>query len=139
MASEAQRNSRLGCGLGLLVVVCLVGLGFYLRSTRPPDPVRVTERFLAHLTEGRGSEAFADAAAGLRRRRTADMLRLEMRRLGLESYGGSSWDDVNIADEEATLEGSVTTREGHVIALLVTLVREEDQWRVLSVGLPSSE
>jgi hypothetical protein len=67
------------------------------------------------------------------------MLRLEMRRLGLESYGGSSWDDVTIADEEATLEGSVTTREGHVIALLVTLVREEDQWRVLSVGLAPSE
>jgi hypothetical protein len=67
------------------------------------------------------------------------MLRLEMRRLGLESYGRSSWDDVNIADEEATLEGSVTTREGHVIALLVTLVREEDQWRVLSVGLAPSE
>ncbi len=139
MASEAQRNSRLGCGLGLLAIACLLVLGFFLRSARPPDPVRVTERFLAHLAEGRGSEAFADAAIALRRRRTAEMLRLEMRRLGLDSYRGSSWDDVTIADEEATLEGSVTTREGNVITLLVTLVREEEQWRILSVEQPRSE
>jgi hypothetical protein len=133
MASDSQRNFRLAFGLALAAFAGLFSLGLFLRATRPADPAQVTERFLAHLADGSGREAFTDAAAALRRARTAEMLRLELRRLGLVSYARSSWPDVTIDDHEATVEGSVTTREGAVVALLVTLVREEDQWRVASV------
>ena len=41
---------------------------------------------------------------------------------------------VNVGNDKATLEGDVTTRTGEVVALVVTLVREEERWRVLAVS-----
>ena len=124
----------LACGAVLLVVTGVVGLALYLVFGGPSEPVRVAERFLSRLAEGRANDAYDDAAQSLRRRKTPDMLRLELRHLGLVSYARSSWPMVSVGDDEATLEGDVTTRTGEVVALVVTLVREEERWRVLAVS-----
>ena len=124
----------LACGAALLIVAGVVGLALYLVFGGPSEPVRVAERFLSRLAEGRANDAYDDAAQSLRRRKTPDMLRLELRHLGLVSYARSSWPMVNVGNDKATLEGDVTTRTGEVVALVVTLVREEERWRVLAVS-----
>jgi hypothetical protein len=136
---ERRYFTCLGCGLLLLVLAALGGFGFYISFIRPASPDQVAARFLSHIADGRGDAAYADAARDLRSRKTPDMLRLEFRTLGINSYGTSAWSEPHIAGREATLEGTVTTRAGQVIPLVITLVREEEQWRVLSVAAAPEE
>jgi hypothetical protein len=116
-----------------------MGLAIYIRVARSGGPVVTADRFLALLARGKGDEAYADAAPGLRARKPAGMLTLEARHLGFTSYAGASWDEIDVTGNEATLEGSVTTRSGDVIPLAIKLVQLENQWRVLSVTLSPPE
>ena len=132
---DGRRASRLGCVLMVLLGVAFTGLAIYVKAARSADPVTTADRFLALLAHGQTEEAYADAAPGLSAHKTAGMLTLEARSLGLTSYADSSWDEVRVDGGEATLEGAVTTRRGDVILVALKLVRLENQWRVASVTL----
>jgi hypothetical protein len=118
----------------LLLWCGLVGLIVYLVRNRTPGPVEVAETFLALLGEGKADRAYKHTAPAMRAHTTAGMLTLRARQLGLNGYSHCTWEDVHIEDDQATLEGQVTTKNGAVIAVVVKLVRQDDQWRVLSIA-----
>jgi hypothetical protein len=135
-----DRQGRvIGCLAALLVVGAVSYLGWHLTLGRPATPDRVADRFLALVAEGKGEEAMLETAPALRARSTPDLLILQARKLGLKGYAGSSWTEVRVEGREATLEGTVTTRGGDDVPLVVQLVRGEQQWLVLSLAAAPKE
>jgi hypothetical protein len=139
MAMGSPDRSRLGLGLVLVAALALGVLALYLGLTRPPSPMATAERFLQLVARGRAEEAYAEMAPALSKRTTAGILTLEARRKGLTSYANASWDEIDVKGDEATLEGSVTTRSGNVIDVVMQLVRLENRWRVSAVTLTPPE
>ena len=139
MPMGSPNNGRLGCGLALVAGAVLGMVALYVGVTRPPSPVATAERFLRLVARGKAEEAYAEVAPALQARTTAGMLTLEARLKGLTSYAYASWDEIDVTDDEATLDGAVTTGSGDVIAVVVKLVQLDKRWRVLSVTLSPPE
>jgi hypothetical protein len=123
----------------VLVGALLVTLFVYYKLTRVAGPEEEAEHFLELLAEGKADRAHAEASRSLRTRQTVAMLSLAAQTWGLNGYDRSSWDEVQVTDREATLSGSVITKDGGIVPLVVKLVREGDQWQVLSVALAPPE
>jgi hypothetical protein len=135
-----ERKGRLiGCVAAVLVAGGTTYLAWYLAAGRPVGPDRVADRFLALVAEGNGEEAMLVAAPALRARSSPDILTRQARKLGLKGFAGSCWSEVRVDGEEATLEGTVTTRNGEDVPLVVRLVRGEQQWLVLSLSAAPAE
>jgi hypothetical protein len=131
----------LGCGiLGGLALLC--GGGFWLlvysimALTQPP--VTAAERFLTLLGEGKTGEAYTTTASLLRNQQTQAEFAAEVQRLRLTDYASSSWSNRQVVGNEATLEGTMTTKKGEPVPLTVKLLKEGSDWRVSSVTAPDA-
>lgn len=131
---DERHVSRLGCGLLLLICFVVSGAIVYQLRSRTAGPEEEANSFLRLLSEGKADKAYADAARSLRRHKTAGMLTIDAQIWGLSSYAHSSWERIQVEDRKATLKGSVTTKSGEVIPLVLNLVREEDRWCVESIA-----
>ena len=127
---------RAGCGLGVLLCGGLATLVVYLGLTRNPGPVEVADDFLRLLARGKTDRAFAYAAPAMRAHWTSSMFMLRAQEMGLDSYASSSWDEVHVTDNDARLQGNITTKGGDVIPLVIKLVRHKERWCILSIGSP---
>ncbi|MEX1258037.1 MAG: hypothetical protein WEG36_10495 [Gemmatimonadota bacterium] len=117
-----------------IVAVAFAALGagiFALVFALTGGAVDASEEFLAPIGEERFEEAYSSAAVALRSQ--PDLLRFEevVRTIGLTGYQSVSWSYREIANNQASLEGSVTTVDGGTIPLSMRLVNEEGEWRVL--------
>jgi hypothetical protein len=134
MEVSHQTGRLLVCGAVVLccagVPALIYGLAFGLSG----GPVSTTRTFLALLGKGKNHDAYALGSSAFRSQRTPGMLGMEAKKLGLNSYSSSSWPEVRVEADRATLEGTVTTKDGEAVPLVVVLVREKDGWRVLSVA-----
>src|SRR5690242_8427502 len=82
------------------------------------------DRFLALVAQGKVAEAYNSAAAGLRARQSQEAFAARVKEMGLTEWVSSSWNSRNVVNDQATVEGSVTTRGGGTIPLKITLVHE---------------
>jgi hypothetical protein len=96
-------------------------------------PVEATDKFLALLGQGQLHDAYLSTAAGWQGRQDEKAFTAEVRALGLTDYASSSWSSRNIVNQQATVEGTVTTRKGAVLPLTVKLVQEQGAWKVLAL------
>jgi hypothetical protein len=135
-----SRKAWLICGgvvlvLGLCAGVVVIGFislfGWVFAATR--EAAEAADQFLALVAQDKMAEAYNSSAAGLRVRQSQEAFAADVKRLGLLDYASSSWPVRNIVNDEAKLEGTITTKSGGTIPLTVTLVKEGGTWRVLSL------
>jgi hypothetical protein len=128
----------LGMGRTLFPLLCVLVCGgvptLLYRLYYPSAPVTAARHFLELVGNGKGQDALLASAKGFRKQRSPASLGVEAKKKwGMDSYSSSSWPEVTIEANRATLEGTVTTKKGDTIPMTVHLIREQDEWRVSEV------
>src|SRR5262249_30549675 len=120
---------------GILVVCLFGGLGVVVAGifalTRPV--VNASEQFLSLLGQGKTAEAYALTAEGFRAQQDQEAFADAVKQIGLTEYVSASWHSREINNNEASAEGTVTTKSGTMKPVSLRLVREGGKWAVVSV------
>jgi hypothetical protein len=128
------QTERLLFASALLLLAGGLSVGvLYLLFPSSRGPQAAAGRFLALVAQGKTHEACLASASAFRKRMTPGMLLLQAQRWGLEGDHSAAWTQVALENDRAVLEGTLTTRKG-VLGLVVHLVRESEEWRVLSAA-----
>lgn len=134
-----KKGLLIGCGVvTALVAVCggAVVLLVYVVFAVTGEAVTATDNLLALIAAGKTAEAYRSTASALQAQQSEAQFAESMKRLGLTEHQSALWTNRQIKNNQATLEGSVTTRTGSTIPLTVQLVKEGDAWKVLSIQGP---
>jgi len=127
-----------GCGIAVGLVVVLIAVVVVMVFMLTGGAVESAETFLALLAEGKTAEAYASTSAALQAQQDEAAFTAVIQRLGLDEYASATWTSRSVENERATLEGSVTTRDGGTIPLNIELVREQGTWKVFSLQGPQA-
>jgi hypothetical protein len=123
----------LGITLGVVGVVVLCGGFIYLVFFLTRGPVEAADRFLGLLAEGKVKEAYASTASGFRNSTSEERFAALVRRWKLTDYRSSFWTSRKVENNTGSVEGTVTTRDGTIVPLRISCVREGDDWKVTEV------
>jgi hypothetical protein len=124
--------------LGLVLILACAGLiGGVFWLTK--GPAEAADRFIALLGEGKTKEAYASAATLLRNQQTEADFAAAVKQMGLLDAASSSWPTRSIVNNEAKLEGTVTTKGGGTIPVKARLVKEGEEWRILELTVPQAQ
>lgn len=104
-----------------------IGLIFYLTQGQ----VKASDQFLARISEGRIHEAYQSTASVFRSGVSEEAFAEAINRSGLRGYASSSWHSRSRNNDQATLEGTITTRDGREIPLTMHLIKENDDWKII--------
>jgi hypothetical protein len=130
---KAFKWVALGCGAAaVLGVAACAGLIWWAYSLTKPA-ADAGDQFFALLADGKTHEAYQAAAAPWRAREDEETFTAGLRQLGLTDCASVQWDSRSINNNERTLGGTMTTKQGGTVPLTVKLVQEGGQWKVLSV------
>jgi hypothetical protein len=119
----------------VLLGLCL-GLGglFFSGIFALTQPVvDASEEFLSLLGQGRITEAYAATADGFRVQQNEPSFTVAVQQLGLTDYASVSWHSRQIKNQEGSVQGTVTTKNGSTKPIAVQLIREGDKWKVVGV------
>lgn len=135
---NVKKALLIGCPLaallGVAAIAGFVSLIFWLTG----GATDAADRFLALAAEGKDHEAYLATAAAFQAQQDEPAFVRTMRQLGLDDYASASWPNRSIANNEATLEGSVTTKGGAVIPITMKLIEEQGEWKVLGLTGPQA-
>ncbi len=119
--------------IGLLVlavvIVVVVALAFYMTA----DMVTATEEFFVTAREGDLPATYGRLSQEFRSATSLEELGSFLQGSSLADYKEASWHSRSYENNVGRLEGTVETREGGKIPIVVTLVKEEDAWKILSI------
>lgn len=125
----------IGCSVvGTLVLVCggsIAALVFFVFNTiqqfgKPAD------EFLAKLGSGNISSAYQSASSGLKNEQTQEQFADSVKKMKLDQFQSSSWNKFDMKNNQATLEGTITLKDGSTLPVTVHMVNE-GAWKVLGV------
>lgn len=136
-----KKGLLIGLGVaGLFGLVCCGGFGLmiYWAVAVTGEAVTATDNFLALLRDGKTAEAYRSTAAALQNQQSEAEFTATVKRLGLTDYASASWLNRKVENNEATLDGTVTTSKGTTIPLTVKLAKESGVWKVLSLHGPQA-
>ena len=125
----------------LLGFAVLAAMMVYAIANRGERPSQIAEAFFAAAARGDGAGAHALAARPWRERSDNARLLGEVRDLGLTGAATSDWAVRRMTEDDATLEGQVTTARGTETAVRLRFEKEDGDWRILAIepiGLPAT-
>lgn len=127
-----------GCLFGAGVVVALIAGIVFLALGLTAGAVNEADRFLAMLGEGKTREAYLSASETFRSGQSEESFSIAVKELGLNEFASASWSSRSVENNLATLEGTVTKRQGDTNRLTVNLIKEAGEWKVLALSGPSA-
>ena len=142
-ATVPQRARPKKVWLWVIVVIagvhatCLAGLSTWA-AVDTADSARAAGRFLALMTDGNFTEAYASAADGFRAEQDERLFAFIASRVGASGYSLDSWKDRTLErGPRAAIGGVLEHPSGEEVGVSIQMVREFAEWRVLSVTGPS--
>jgi hypothetical protein len=122
--------------IGIALGIALLGGGFiWLVFFMTRGPVEAADTFLAQLGEGKIQQAYAGTTSGYRQTTPEERFSAAVRRWKLTDYRAASWHNREVHNNTGAVEGMVTTRDGKVIPLKMSFLKEEGAWRLCSLQL----
>ena len=120
-------------GIVVLVVLALVAaiVVFALGATRGLP--KAADAFFAQIKQGNIQEAYLATAAEFRAATGEEEFANFLRASSIGAYQSASWSSRSIHNNQGQLEGTVTTKDGGQIPVVVNLVREGGAWKILSL------
>jgi hypothetical protein len=115
------------CG-GLITTMVVMGFSAIASLTKPADD------FLTMLGSGNTAGAYQSGASGLRAAETPEQFAAFVKSSRLDQYRSSSWTQFNIVNNEGTVEGTVTLKDGSTVPLKLSLANEGG-WKVMGLKL----
>lgn len=122
-------------GIGVGGLVALGGIVVAVVFMLTAGAASAGNAFLALVGEGKYEEAYAAAAPQFREQTSLDRFRATMQRFGLDKFEAASWNSREISGGTATLDGTITTRNGGRVIAKMQLVKVGDTWKVHGMNL----
>lgn len=135
-----KKGWLIGCGIaGVLgigacvgvVALIFTGVAGIFAFTQPV--MDASDEFLALLGQGKVAEAYAATATGYRAQQDEDSFAAAVKQLGLTNYSSVSWSSRKRTNQEGTVEGTVTTKDGSTTPVSIQAIQEGGQWKIVGV------
>jgi hypothetical protein len=115
----------------VLAVVAVIAIAVVMYLTG--DMVDAADQFFTRVQEGDLALAYVYLSHEFRATTSIDELGSFLEGSRLAHYEGATWSSRSYENNQGRLEGTVETKGGGKIPVSVTLVKEEDVWRILSI------
>lgn len=135
---NTKKALLIGCPLSALVGVAAIAGFVFLIFSLTRGATDAANRFLALSAEGKHHEAYLATAGAFRAQQDEPGFVSMIGRLGLDDYASASWPSRSVVNDEATLEGTVTTKSGGAIPITIKLIKEQGEWKVLALSGPQA-
>ena len=122
-------------GIGVGSVAAIIGAIFAVVFTLTSGAAGAASEFLTLVSENKYEEAYQAATPQFRKEVGLDHFRSVIK---LEKFESVSWHSREIGNEGVKLEGTIKTRNGGTVDVIVKLEKVDDAWRVYSVTLRRS-
>jgi len=119
--------------IGIVAGVALLGGVVAFAATRGLP--NAAAAFLTLIEQGRFDEAYHSTAAAFRHETDEDLFVAFISRTLLPEYAGASWSSRVIENGIGRLDGTVKTKDGARIPVTLEFVKEEGDWKVLSMQM----
>jgi hypothetical protein len=119
----------------IVIIVIVILLVFQMTS----GVVEVADQFFAEVKAGNVANAYEHyLSEDFRAATTLEELESFLEKTALSNYSGASWSSRSISGDQGKLEGSIETADGGTIPITIDLVKENDEWKILSIYKPES-
>jgi hypothetical protein len=126
-----RRHKILTTTIGFFLFTWIsVGFIFYLTQA----PVQSVEQFFTLLAQGKMHEAYISTSSVFQARTDERRFQKMVERWRLDDNASASWSERELSSGRVVLKGEVRTKQREVIPMIVTLVKEGEDWRILSIG-----
>jgi hypothetical protein len=135
-----KKGWLIGCGVAAVLggLLCVgIGLFFFgifssvMTMTQPL--VDASDEFLGLLGQGKIAEAYAATASGFQAQQDELSFATAVKQLGLTDYASASWTNRQLKNQEGSVEGTVTTKQGGKTPIAIQLIVESGKWKVVGV------
>ncbi|MCK5727300.1 MAG: hypothetical protein KAH22_10790 [Thiotrichaceae bacterium] len=99
---------------------------------------KVTDKFFSSVKANDYDTAYTYLANDFKKNITKEKLKEYLTQHSLNHYKTARWNSRSIRNGRGKLVGSITTNEGSVIPLLLSFIKEDDQWKIYSIERESS-
>ena len=121
----------------LLLLVC--ALCFGACGGPKQGPKEAAAEFFQKCAEGKVMEAYKSASKIFQLERTDKYFEARVRDLGLDQLKRAIWSEPEKKGETQRVKGDLVVHEDRPLTLVVTMVEEEGQWRVLNAKQEKGE
>ncbi len=124
----------LGAGFGCLILVAAGGLILFTKfSYYFQGPAGAVERHIGFINNGDFVRAYSDFTVDYRREFSVEDFRSDLERFDtLLPCSKSSFTDVTVVKDKASLDGTLTGRDGAVFRVHYELIKVKRDWRIQS-------
>jgi hypothetical protein len=126
---EKRQKLIITGAIGLVVIILLV-----LFLTWPEAPVKKAEWFLALLGENKLSDAYQSTSRTFQEHTNEEEFKTSVEERGFLQYDSVAWLKPKKGQDQATLEGTITTKSGDKIPIELTMVFADGQWKVFGLS-----
>ena len=128
-------------GAFLGVAGCAGGIALFcgglLATTQPA--LNATDEFLSLCGQGRITEAYQSTSDSLRAKQDEKSFAVQVRQLALDQYDSSLWISRSVVNHEGTVSGQFKGKNGRFYDTTVSLVKENDKWKVAKIRVETFE
>jgi len=101
--------------------------------------VEVAETFFSEIRAGNFDQAYETYLSEEFKNNTSQTnLKTFIAKSNLSDYHEASWNTRSIKNKRGELEGTITTSSGTAVPLSLLLIKEQNQWKILSITIPQA-
>lgn len=117
----------------VLLFSALIGVGIYLFYQKLSAPVGTIKQQLQAINDGKLEDAYRKYTSSAFKKKTSfeDFSNLVNSNPQIFKSKASSFNQVNIENDQATVSGTVTGQDGSVTPMTYNLVFEKEKWLIL--------
>lgn len=119
--------------LVLLAIVIVAAVFLFTKGL-----TQSADQFFKPIREGDFAAAYALLSEDFRAATSREEFDLFLQKSALANYQDASWTSRSLSGKTGELEGTVTTKEGGTIPLKIKFVKEQGQWKILSIEKPAA-
>ena len=123
----------------ILGLVAFVALVFVIILYTTSGITEAAERFFTQVQQHHYTEAYRSLSADFRQVTSQEQMVAFLKATGLDDYQQASWGNRSIEGNHGKLEGSITTRSGGAIPIVIKLIKgAEERWQIYSIFKPNA-
>lgn len=123
---KVWQGCLIALGVFVLFFAAIIGVVFWATG----DIVETADDFFAAAAEGDYEKAHSLTYQRLQEQGSPEALEQFLTMNGLHEVTETSWSSRSIENSQGRVEGTVTTKSGGTIPLLVEFVSENDEWKI---------
>ncbi|HTE48698.1 MAG TPA: hypothetical protein VK675_02220 [Candidatus Paceibacterota bacterium] len=119
--------------IGSIIAVILITIGVVLYLTR--GATKAADNFFSLIKSGNVDGAYQSLSQQFKEKTTAEQFNVFVKTYSITDFESVFWNSRTINPSVTELEGSIKTKNSKTIPVKVDLVKEDGQWKILSIDV----